>query len=170
MWDQTFEWIFDKLHGVGFAAAVLTALVAVATVREDPLKETMLTFGIWAGTLGFYWLGGRLDKILYNPIFGTKGIARKILDPKRTAVREKFAQLRWSTEEIQQASRSLFEQSSEWEKRVEPAYSISKASRSFIIPLLLIFIYEIAGWPWGNITSEFRNGILEVLQSSWQGL
>ena len=170
MLDQALEWLFEKIHGLGFAATILAALLAWAAAKERPGKELLVTLAIWAVTLTLFSIGGRLDRILYDPVFGVRGLWRSALDSERAAVRDKFAQLDWTINQIQEASRSLFEHSSAWDEHVKFPYEISKASRTFVIPLLLLFIYEIAGWPWGSITREFRNGPLgrpEVIAGLW---
>ena len=57
---------------------------------------------------------------------------------------------------IQEASRSLFEHTTGWDEHVKRSYEISKATRTFVLPLLLLLVYEIVGWPLGDITPEFR--------------
>jgi hypothetical protein len=77
-----------------------------------------------------------------------------------------LVELGWASNEIQVASRSLFEHTTQWDEHVKLSYEMSKACRTFVIPLLLFFVYEIAGWPRGDITPEFRNGPLGCLPLS----
>ena len=160
MFDQALEWLFDKVHGLGFAAAILGALLAWAATRKNPGEELLFTLAIWATTIVLFYVGGRLDGILYDPLFGTKGLLSNILDTERKDVLAKFEKLDWSTNEIQEASRSVFEHTTQWDDHVRLSYEMSKACRTFIVPLLLLFVYEMVGWPWGNITAEFREGPL----------
>jgi hypothetical protein len=51
MLDEALEWLFEKVQGLGFAAAFLASLVALSAAKEGPWKELILTLGIWVATL-----------------------------------------------------------------------------------------------------------------------
>jgi hypothetical protein len=74
MLDEVLEWLFDKIHGLGFAVAILAALLAFAAARKDPVEELILTLSIWAATIFLFYLGSRLDGILYDPTLRRKRV------------------------------------------------------------------------------------------------
>jgi hypothetical protein len=42
MLDQALDWLFDKVHGLGFAVAILAALLAWAAAKNDPDPQPLL--------------------------------------------------------------------------------------------------------------------------------
>lgn len=147
--DQALDWIFKRYQGLGFVAALLASLLAVASGTREAAREELTILAVWAAAFAFYWLGRFLDHPIYDRLFGVGGIWSRVLDRERDLVRARLRDLGWPADELFATSRALFEYSSSWEHEVSHSYEASKACRSFVIPLLLLFLYELIAPPLG---------------------
>lgn len=162
--DQALDWIFDKIQGLGFAAALLAFLLAVSSGMEHAAREQVILLAVWAAAIAFYWLGHYLDRLVYDPLFGVSGRWSRVLDRERDRVRAKLRSLGWPDSELQATARSLFESSSAWQDKVRHSYEASKACRSFVLPMLMLCLYELIA-PHLGLPNVFSHSPL-----GWPGL
>jgi hypothetical protein len=154
--EQVLEYFLKNVRGLGFAASVFGSLVALAHAREEPEWEVV---AIWVGAFSFHRLGSWLDSWVYDPLFGVDGFFGDYLDSSRERARSKFKQLGWETPKgLYKTSEMVFEHSKAWESKVELALELSKAARTFVVPLLGLFIWEVAG-----------GRLLEDVRKTWLG-
>ena len=157
--DEFLGFFLKQVKGLGFAVSAFALLIGVALTREHDVREVLLTSTVWLAALFFHWLGGRcLDRWIYDPLFSTDGLFKGLVAPSRAAAQQKFKTFGWAIASVQNASRALFEHSEAWEKHVELWYELSKAARTLVLPLLALWMWEIAG---GRLT--------EGLRDSWLG-
>jgi hypothetical protein len=121
-----------------------------------------------------YRAGSILDDWLFDPIFapddeGFNSFQRWIWRLARS-IRNQAAALKSGRENAAKAlnlpvrgiyaeSAIMFKRTEAWEKHVKLPLELSKAARAFVLPLLALTVYELAGSPWGSIsgnsTAEF---------------
>jgi hypothetical protein len=144
------EKLFKRWEGLSLAVVILGFFLAQTYMREGQVPEGQVatklffTLLIWLAAIVFHWLGTYLDKPIYDSLFGVKGKFHEVMDEFRRGVRQKFDDLGWQTSALQATSKTLFERSEKWEKNVKTSYEISKAARTFILPLVALLCYQIA--------------------------
>lgn len=152
--SEVLGFVFDKLfknrEGLSLAVVMLGFFLAQTYLREGRIPEgrlaveLLVTLMIWLAALVLHWLGTYLDNPLYGTLFGTKGKFPGVVGNIRKEAIDSLDSIGWHTEEPQETCRTMFEQSRKWEKGGKTSYEISKAARTFILPLLALLLYQIA--------------------------
>jgi hypothetical protein len=167
--DEFIGHALKRVRGLGFAASVFTTSLAWTTRGEvaDDVRKTLL---IWVGAYVFHRLGRILDSRIYDPLFGADGRFRKFLDKSRSDAESQFDTLEWKItdlktrrKELYKTSEMVFEDSGVWGEKVELALELSKAARTFVLPLFGLFIWDTARGP---LPTDFPSWLAD---SSWVG-
>lgn len=168
--DAFFDHFLKHVKGLGFAVSIFTTLVLD---RPDEMGKTAVT---WAAVFFLYRFGRVLDDAIYDPLFGTEGLFKRTLKNVRESAKEKFDQLRWTGvgpeptfKGLYAVSEKAFEHSDAWERRVELWLELSKAARTFVLPLAILFDWNVCGVPLPTWLPQWLSGNSWLRSSSIVG-
>jgi hypothetical protein len=166
---KKFKDVSDKLAGSAYVMLLLWAGGLVVLIIYDSkstghvhvdLAEVLGVFGVIVPlTIALYRLGTFLDDWFFDPLFEPKTDATlRWLGLRMREARARAAfflesgRTDWSweckaqVEGIYGRAKKLFgEKTPQWQRHIKLPLEISKAARCFIIPLVLVFIYD--RWP-----------------------
>ncbi len=177
LFDEMVKSTTEKIPGLGYVTAVLGGMLGTLTIVPKESSEwrgILFSLATMAVSIGFYRAGSVLDDWLFDPIFapadeGFNSFQRWVWRLTR-GIRDQASALKTGRENAAKAlnlpirgiyaeSAIMFKRTESWEKHVKLPLELSKAARAFVLPLLALTVYELAGSPWGsfsgNSTPEF---------------
>jgi hypothetical protein len=176
--DEVLKPSTEKIPGLGYVATILTVWTGSLTIfppESTEFRGIAISLAAVILSVAMYRIGGILDGWLFDPVFAPDPgdlhpvrrriwlVARPIREGavELAAARERATRnLQLPVAGIYSESALMFKRTGAWEKRVKVPLEISKAARTFVLPLLFVTLYELAGSPWGRIAGHVRPAFL----------